>query len=168
MRRYWEALAASDRFWIGAQLLLFACSGVAGIRQLRQRRPHHLGSRIALATIPAATAVVVAEKARRELGRNITIAPTPVRDGHLVDSGIYGVVRHPMYLSAILGLLAWTIATGPRVSALAVPFAVAFFSAKARHEESLLRQRYEDYDAYSRRVTGRLLPRPRRSGDTGG
>lgn len=159
MLRLRSRVTSNDRFWIGAQLLLFGWSIAAGIRELRRRRWRPGRNSAAFAAPLALAAVAVAELARRALGRNLSMAPTPVRGGHLVDSGIYGVVRHPMYLSALLGMLAWAIGTGARAAALAVPVSIAFFSAKARHEESLLEHRYEDYDAYRRKVAGRLLPR---------
>lgn len=150
--------ASNDQFWIGSQLLLFGYSAVTGIRALRRGASDRRATRM-LGLIPVGTAVAVAELARRELGKNITIAPTPVRGGHLVDTGIYGVVRHPMYLAATLALLGWAILSGARAALPAVPAALAFFNAKARHEESLLARQYDGYDAYRRRVPGRLLPR---------
>ena len=166
MNELWSQITASDRFWIGAQLLLFGASASAGIRTLR-RVGFPNRNRLAIAVVPFAGAIGIAELARRTLGRNLTMAPTPVREGQLVDTGVYGVVRHPMYLSATLGLLAWAIGTGSSFAAYATPVAAVFFGAKARHEEALLESRYSDYAAYRQRVPGRLLPRTFRTGGRG-
>lgn len=155
-------IITSDCFWITAQLALFGCSAAAGIRQLRRQGHAPDRGTLALAALPFAAALGIAEQARRRLGDNLKMAPTPVPDGHLVTSGVYGVVRHPMYLSVILGMLAWAMAVNARASWLAVPTATIFFNAKARHEERLLVNRYPAYDAYRQAVRGRILPRCRR------
>lgn len=153
-----QRLARNDAFWIGSQLLIFGSSAAAGIRNLRTSEDVPFRSARSVGLLPVAAALVVAERARRDLGKNITIAPTPVRDGRLVDSGVYGVVRHPMYLSATLAMLGWAIFSGARLALAAVPIGVAFFNAKARHEERLLAGKYADYDEYRRRVPARLFP----------
>src|SRR5262245_40940541 len=56
--------------------------------------------------------LVIASKARRDLGRSFSSAPTPVQSGALVDSGIYGRMRHPMYLGIIVGAFGWAAIWG--------------------------------------------------------
>lgn len=159
----WSKISSNDRFWIGAQMLLFTASATAGLRQLRRGPRRQRQGALALGLPPIATAISIAEIARRDLGKNLTMAPTPTSDGHLVDAGIYGIVRHPMYLSATLGMLGWAAITRASAAIVAVPVAFAFFSAKASHEERLLSQRYAGYSDYRRRVPGRLVPRTRNS-----
>jgi len=91
------------------------------------------------------------------LGRNRTAFPRPLAAGNLVDTGVYGVVRHPLYASVILACVGWAgiWSSGP---GLAAAVALAFYlDAKARREERWLREHYSGYGEYARRVK-RLIP----------
>jgi protein-S-isoprenylcysteine O-methyltransferase Ste14 len=86
--------------------------------------------------------------------------------GHaLVTHGIYGRVRHPIYATLLLwgvaqALLLQNWIAGPS----GLVFALAFYLARVRREEAMMLDRFGDaYRAYMER-TGRLWPRPRRSG----
>lgn len=95
-----------------------------------------------------------------DLGSAMTPVPKPRKDAHLVDTGIYGVVRHPIYGGVMLAAFGWAIA---RASAVAVSFAAAlalFLLLKSTREEAWLSQRYPGYAAYRAR-TRRLVPWPR-------
>ena len=81
------------------------------------------------------------------------------REGHcIVDTGPYGIVRHPIYTGLILAMFAYALVRG-RPATLLVALSVAiFFSYKARLEERFLRQEFgAAYDTYSQRVA-RLVP----------
>lgn len=95
------------------------------------------------------------------LGRNTTPFPQPRDGAHLVQSGIYGVVRHPLYTSAMLASLGWALAWGSWFSLLPALALIPFFHAKARREERWLRDKFPEYAAYARRVP-RFIPRLRR------
>ncbi len=91
------------------------------------------------------------------LGRNLTPFPKPVGSTQLVQRGIYGLIRHPLYTAVICGAIGWSLiwSSWP---ALAASLALAvFFDAKARHEELWLRQQFSDYARYERRVR-RFIP----------
>jgi protein-S-isoprenylcysteine O-methyltransferase Ste14 len=91
------------------------------------------------------------------LGRNLTPFPKPMEQTRLVQHGIYGWVRHPLYTSLILGAFGWGL-LWQSWAALAGALAVAvFFNAKAVREEQYLRAQFPDYDDYARRVR-RLIP----------
>ena len=84
------------------------------------------------------------------------------KEGHrIVDTGPYGIVRHPIYASAILGMFA-TAACRGRPTGFAVALLLTlFFAFKARVEERFLREELGDaYDDYLRRVP-MLIPFPR-------
>jgi protein-S-isoprenylcysteine O-methyltransferase Ste14 len=91
------------------------------------------------------------------LGRNLTPFPKPSNDIQLVQHGIYGLIRHPLYAAVFCAAAGWSLAW-QSWPALAVSSVLAiFFDAKARHEECLLRQQFPDYADYERRVR-RVIP----------
>jgi protein-S-isoprenylcysteine O-methyltransferase Ste14 len=94
----------------------------------------------------------------RALGRNLTPYPRPRATAQLVQTGIYGVVRHPLYTSLIMLTLGWSLgwSSWPAL-VLALGLAVVL-DRKARAEERWLRGKFPEYTAYSQRVR-RFVPR---------
>lgn len=91
------------------------------------------------------------------LGKWRTTFPHPLPETRLVHSGVYALVRHPLYSSLIFLSIAWGLVwhSGPGLVLALLMF--AFLDAKARHEERLLRQRFSNYESYARKVK-RLIP----------
>lgn len=92
------------------------------------------------------------------LGSNLTPFPKPRDDQHaLVTTGIYGIVRHPIYSGFLLAALGWSVWwTSLLGIALSVVLFV-WFDLKARREEAWLIEKYPDYVAYRTRVK-KLIP----------
>lgn len=98
-----------------------------------------------------------------DLGPAMTPLPRPRAGGDLVETGAYGLVRHPIYSGIILAAFGWAIL---RASVIAIAIAAAlaaFFGLKAAREEVWLEQRYPGYAAYRAR-TRRFIPWIGRSG----
>jgi protein-S-isoprenylcysteine O-methyltransferase Ste14 len=93
----------------------------------------------------------------RALGRNRTAYPKPMEGATLVQHGIYGLVRHPLYCSVILVSLGWGLLwqSGPALWAAAV--IAIFLNSKARREERWLGEKFPEYAEYQKRVS-RLIP----------
>jgi len=91
------------------------------------------------------------------LGRFLTIFPEPLSHAELVRSGIYGVVRHPLYTSVIFCALAWSLWWNSLASLILWGCTVVFLDAKARHEEMRLREKFKEYPDYAIKVK-RLIP----------
>ncbi len=91
------------------------------------------------------------------LGSNLTVFPRPLDNGALTQRGVYGLVRHPMYLGVCLTALGWSLfLTSPLATALTIALGL-FFDRKASREEIWLQQKYADYAAYRQRVH-KLIP----------
>jgi protein-S-isoprenylcysteine O-methyltransferase Ste14 len=114
--------------------------------------PRWLGLALALA------GYVTMLLALRTLGRNYSVYVTIQEQHRLVQNGIYGVVRNPIYLGT---LLSWPGACLVFRSWLVAPvflFFLAFAVLRGAQEERVLREEFSsEFDAYCRR-TWRLVP----------
>lgn len=91
------------------------------------------------------------------LGRNLTANPKPIEDGQLVQTGAYGVVRHPIYAGIIIGFLAVALLINSLIGIIGVVVVFLFFDQKSRREEVWLAEAYAGYADYKRR-TRKLIP----------
>ncbi len=92
-----------------------------------------------------------------QLGGSLTPLPYPKDDGELVRSGVYGVVRHPIYSGVILLVLAIAVFLLSLSHLAAAIVFLVFFDAKARQEEAWLMEKYADYADYRQQVK-KLIP----------
>ncbi|MEG4024070.1 isoprenylcysteine carboxylmethyltransferase family protein [Microcoleus sp. S13C4] len=92
-----------------------------------------------------------------DLGKNLTPLPYPIENGELVQTGIYGIVRHPLYSGLIFAALGWTIFQMSISHLIASAILIIFFEIKASREETWLTEKYPHYSQYSQRVK-KLLP----------
>lgn len=109
--------------------------------------------REAIAVFLAIFAAVLLGKGLLDLGENLTPLPYPRDDSSLVQTGIYGLVRHCLYSGLIMGTAAyslWTLSL-PHLLTTAVLFIV--LDIKARKEEAWLLERFPEYAEYRQRVS---------------
>ena len=82
-----------------------------------------------------------------------------VQDGQkVIDTGLYGIVRHPMYMATMLLFLTMPLMLGSALSLVlfcAYPFIIA---ARIRDEEVLLTKELSGYAEYKQRVPYRMIP----------
>ncbi len=79
-------------------------------------------------------------------------------DQHVVDTGLYGVIRHPMYAATVILFLSMPLVLGSLYAFavfLVYPFIIA---SRIRHEEAFLEKELEGYTDYKKRVRWRLIP----------
>jgi protein-S-isoprenylcysteine O-methyltransferase Ste14 len=91
------------------------------------------------------------------LGKRLSPFPRPAPDVPLIQTGIYGVIRHPLYSSVMCGLWGWALLWGSVPAGGASLLAMVFFGLKARREERWLRERFPAYADYEQRVK-RFIP----------
>ena len=75
-----------------------------------------------------------------------------------MSTGLYGVVRHPMYVGALIMTLGTPLALGSYWGLLVVVAGVFVFVARILDEEKALRQDLEGYAEYGEKVHYRLVP----------
>lgn len=76
----------------------------------------------------------------------------------LIDTGLYSVVRHPMYLSATVLYLASAVVMGSYyalIPMVLVPFLLAF---RIKNEEKILLTGLPGYEEYVKKVKYRMIP----------
>jgi protein-S-isoprenylcysteine O-methyltransferase Ste14 len=76
----------------------------------------------------------------------------------VISTGLYGIVRHPMYFATILLFMAMPLVLGSLVSFivfLAYPFIIA---ARIKNEEKVLSRELDGYEEYKEKVKYRMLP----------
>lgn len=111
--------------------------------------------------------------ARLHLGPLWSSTSAPTEDHRVVDTGPYGVVRHPVYASLLLAAGATAIESGRLEAVAGAVTLVAAISLRAKLEERFLRRDLGDeaYASYRRRVP-MLIPfakaAPRASSEQGG
>ncbi|MBQ4090490.1 MAG: isoprenylcysteine carboxylmethyltransferase family protein [Clostridia bacterium] len=112
-------------------------------------------------SIGAAVAFVLAYLMYAEVLReNAYLSRTiGVQEGQkVVDTGLYGVVRHPMYSATLVLFLSMPLVLGSLLALvvfLAYPFIIA---ARIRSEEALLEKELPGYGDYLKKVRYRLIP----------
>ena len=76
----------------------------------------------------------------------------------VVDTGLYGIVRHPMYMITILLFLMIPLILGSWYALIAFAFYPAIIVIRLLDEEKLLTQELPGYADYKQKVKYRLLP----------
>lgn len=132
-------------------ILAVVVGGVVGCHQWQSLPVILCGAFLLLAGAVCGIAGVVA------LGRNLSPFPQPLATARLVRTGVYGLVRHPIYTAGLCGLLGWALVWQSWPALAAALASVPFFDAKARREERWLRRRFPDYARYENQVK-RFLP----------
>ena len=76
----------------------------------------------------------------------------------VIDTGLYGIVRHPMYSATLLLFLSMPLVLGSVYSFiifLVYPFIIA---KRIKHEEEFLEKELNGYREYKQKVKYRLIP----------
>jgi protein-S-isoprenylcysteine O-methyltransferase Ste14 len=82
-----------------------------------------------------------------------------VQEGQrVVDSGLYGIVRHPMYGATLLMFLSMPLILGSIYSLIVMLAYIPIIGARMRNEEMVLEAGLEGYKEYKQKVRYKVIP----------
>jgi protein-S-isoprenylcysteine O-methyltransferase Ste14 len=76
----------------------------------------------------------------------------------VVSTGLYGVVRHPMYFGVLVMAIGVPLALGSYWALLILPIDAVLFAVRIRDEEKALTEELRGYRNYTETVHSRLIP----------
>ena len=76
----------------------------------------------------------------------------------VVDTGLYGIVRHPMYMSTLFLFLAMPLVLGSLFSFLLMFLYIPLIARRIRNEEQVLEEGLEGYREYKQKVKHKVIP----------
>ena len=82
-----------------------------------------------------------------------------VQEGQkVIDTGLYGIVRHPMYMATLFLFLAMPLVLGSLISFVIMFFYIPIIVKRILNEEKVLEEGLEGYADYKKRIRYRLIP----------
>jgi protein-S-isoprenylcysteine O-methyltransferase Ste14 len=79
-------------------------------------------------------------------------------DQKVIDTGLYGIVRHPMYTATIILFLAMPLVLASPISFLIMLLYIPLIAKRIRNEEAVLEEGLEGYREYKQRVKYKVFP----------
>jgi len=76
----------------------------------------------------------------------------------VVDTGLYGVVRHPMYMTTLLLFLSIPLVLGCVISFVIMLLYIPIIAKRIRNEEQVLEAGLEGYAEYKKRIRFKVIP----------
>ena len=76
----------------------------------------------------------------------------------VISTGLYGIVRHPMYFATILLFMSMPLVLGSLVSFVIFCAYPIIIAARIRNEEEVLSRELDGYDEYKNKVKFRMIP----------
>ena len=76
----------------------------------------------------------------------------------VIDTGLYGIVRHPMYMSTLLLFLAMPLVLGSVISFAVMLSYIPIIAKRIGNEEKVLEEGLSGYREYKNRVRYRVIP----------
>lgn len=94
------------------------------------------------------------------LRENVYLSRTVEVQEHqkVIDTGLYGVVRHPMYAATVFLFLSMGLILGSPISFVILLFYLPIIAKRIRNEEAVLAQGLDGYQAYKEKVRYKVIP----------
>ena len=89
----------------------------------------------------------------------IGVIPSLRKKSNLITSGIYSVIRHPIYSGTLISVLGWIILFKSIISMIYFPIlCLLYLVATILEEKGLIEEYGDEYLDYKKKVTKRLIP----------
>ena len=89
----------------------------------------------------------------------IGVIPSLRKKSNLITSGIYSIIRHPIYSGTLISVLGWNILFKSIISMIYFPLlCLLYIVATIREEKGLMEDYGDEYLNYKKKVTKRLIP----------
>ena len=76
----------------------------------------------------------------------------------VIDTGLYSVVRHPMYMSTLLLFLSMPLVLGSLISFVIMLAYIPILAKRIRNEEQVLEDGLDGYTEYKKQVRYKIIP----------
>jgi protein-S-isoprenylcysteine O-methyltransferase Ste14 len=145
--------------WVALQVVSLAFVGWADAL-VPGRLPGLMGTipwLFGFALVVVAIALAIRGYLDLRASRAFTAFPYPRPDSALVETGVYRLVRHPLYAGLILGAFGIALVRASLATIVAAAVLFVVLDLKRRREEQWLSERFPGYTAYRGR-TRALVP----------
>ena len=76
----------------------------------------------------------------------------------VIDTGLYGIVRHPMYMATTVQFLATPLVLASPFSFLIMLLYIPLIARRIKNEEKVLEEGLEGYKEYKQKVKYKVIP----------
>ena len=76
----------------------------------------------------------------------------------VIDTGLYGIVRHPMYMATLILFLSMPLVLGSVISFVIMLAYIPIIAKRIRNEEKVLEEGLDGYADYKKRVKYKVIP----------
>ena len=139
-------------FYVTAQFLLLI------VIALSKGAAKHPSLATIFGAILFAASIFILIIAVKELRPSLTALPEPKVDAPLITTGIYGMIRHPMYLAVIMMAIGMSLVHWSMAAAIETVLLVMVLGFKLRYEDLLLHEKWPDAHDYQK-STGAVIPK---------
>ena len=104
------------------------------------------------------SSVIVFEALRENTFAAPVVKIQKERGQHVISTGLYGIVRHPMYAGAVLLFVAGPLLLGSVSGLIMGLVLIVTIAVRSIGEEAMLKQELEGYSDYMKKVKWRIIP----------
>ena len=114
-------------------------------------------SRDALLRVLGVAQEVITNKSAISIMSNVLLQ-TDKENQKVIDTGLYGIVRHPMYSATLLMFLSIPLILGSVISFAIMLAYIPIIAVRMNNEEKVLEEGLEGYKEYKQKVKYKVIP----------